>query len=95
MTYTKEQIELITTNLEYQTERELHDAFDAMLDETTERVSLLGMTYAPSDVLKNVDPIAYRCGFNDWLDSMDDVYTCVDNEYYLVSDVEGLLEEVA
>lgn len=48
---------------------ELHDRFDDLLDETAGEVRVGGLTYAPSAVLQAIDPIAYRCGFNDWLDS--------------------------
>ena len=45
------------------------DCYDEMLDETLS-VSLPEMGgYDASRVLKALDPIAYRCGFHDWLDS--------------------------
>lgn len=50
----------------------LHERYDDMLDEVTsdgDGVHIGNLTYAASAVLKAVDPIAYRVGFNDWLDS--------------------------
>lgn len=45
------------------------DRYDEMLDETLS-VSLPEMGgFDASRVLKALDPIAYRCGFHDWLDS--------------------------
>jgi len=43
------------------------DQYDQMLDD------LYGefMGYLPSDILKSVDPIAYRCGLVDYVDSLD------------------------
>lgn len=44
--------------------------FDIALDEEEGSVRVCGLTYAVSDVLKNVDPTAYRCMFLDWVDNM-------------------------
>lgn len=42
--------------------------YDEFLNEVYGEVTLgIGLTYSASRVLKEVDPIAYRCGFNDWL----------------------------
>jgi len=57
--------------MKYVPEHEAHDRYDEMLDECCELVRIGSLTYDPSHVLKNVDPIAYRCGFVDWLDSED------------------------
>lgn len=46
------------------------DQFDEMLDETHEPVTLMGLEWAPSEILREMDPTAYRCEFNDWTDSM-------------------------
>lgn len=42
--------------------------YDQMLDETNEQIVIGNLLYAPSDVLKAVDPIAYEQGFFDYLD---------------------------
>ena len=42
--------------------------YDQMLDETNEQIVIGNLLYAPSDVLKAVDPIAYEQGFLDYLD---------------------------
>ena len=41
--------------------------YDQMLDETNEQIVIGNLLYAPSDVLKAVDPIAYEQGFYDYL----------------------------
>lgn len=47
------------------------DRYDDMLDECNP-VALPHMGgFDPADVLRALDPIAYRCGFYDWLDSED------------------------
>jgi len=50
-------------------ESELHEMYDDMLDDVYPDLTIAGMNYTTSDALKNLDPTAYRCGFNDWLDS--------------------------
>jgi hypothetical protein len=51
------------------TDYDLHERFDDMLDEVYGDVVLGGTEYNHSTTFKAVDPIAYRCGFSDWLDS--------------------------
>mgnify|MGYP003406281199 CR=1 FL=1 len=50
-------------------DRELHERYDEFLDEIYPKCEIAGLSYYTAHVLKNVDPVAYRCGFNDWLDS--------------------------
>jgi hypothetical protein len=66
------------------TECELENRFEDMIDETTPLVVILGMPYNPSQVLKNVDPTAYRCCYADWLDAevQNESLTEIDGEYY-------------
>lgn len=42
--------------------------YDQTLDEVYPDCKVAGLTYTTSDVLKNIDPTAYRCGLCDWLD---------------------------
>ena len=65
-------------------ERDLYERYDSFLDECLGMVEIGGLEYNQSLALKNVDPIAYRCGFNDWLDSelSDDRIILVNNKYY-------------
>jgi hypothetical protein len=46
------------------------DQFDELLDEQGE-VKIGNLGYYPSYILKNCDPIAYRCGLNDFIDCID------------------------
>ena len=47
----------------------LDQRYRDMLDEAYEPVNIAGLEYSTSNALRLVDPIAYTCGFNDWLDS--------------------------
>ena len=55
-------------------EPDLHDHYDEMLDDTyqeeIDQVSFISLP-CPSELLKEHDPVAYRCGYNDYLDSFD------------------------
>ena len=52
------------------TEAELYERYDDALDgdDDDQLIRIGTLTYTASRVLKAVDPIAYRVGFNDWVD---------------------------
>lgn len=50
-------------------EDEAYTMFDEMLDESYPSFKIGQLEYSPSQILKECDPIAYRCEFNDWLDA--------------------------
>lgn len=50
-------------------DRELHEMYNEFLDECYGETEIAGYHYQTSRVLKEIDPIAYRCGFSDWLDA--------------------------
>ena len=45
--------------------------YDDWLDDCYPEVSYAGQTCSPSYALKELDPIAYRCGFSDYADGID------------------------
>jgi hypothetical protein len=65
-------------------DHELHELYDDMLDDVYGEVKIAGLSYATSSALKNIDEVAYLCGFNDWLDSQvtDGILFEHDGEYY-------------
>ena len=52
------------------TEDEAYEMYDDMLDQCYEPYNMSGMIYMPSDILKECDPIAYRVGFSDYVDTL-------------------------
>lgn len=48
--------------------QELEEQFDDMINEYHE-VQIMGLEYTASDVLRKVDPTAYRCGLLDYADA--------------------------
>lgn len=75
------------------------DQFDDMLDESG-TVEAGGYSFYPSRILKELDPVAYRCGLNDYADSDFDVtendeYKALQEEIdQLQSDIEDLESEI-
>ena len=63
-------------------DHEAYERYDDMLDECYGEVKICGMSYCTSRALKEVDPIAYRCGFSDYTSHLEE-----DNIY-----VEGFTE---
>jgi hypothetical protein len=51
------------------TDRDLHEMYDEMLNDVYGECEVAGMKYETAYVLKDLDPVAYRVGFNDWLDA--------------------------
>ena len=47
----------------------VEENIDEIIDETNEEVNIGSLTYSPSEVLKNVDPVAYRCYISDMADA--------------------------
>jgi hypothetical protein len=57
--------------MKYIDEDKAHEQYDEMLDECFGEIKVGYLTFAPSRVLKEMDPVAYRCWFNDWMDSQN------------------------
>lgn len=58
---------------------ELMEQYDEMLDECYPMVKIGYVELYPSKVLQECDPIAYRVGFSDYLDSLEDCEDCDKN----------------
>ena len=50
------------------TETEIEEQFDDFLDEVYPVVKIGELTFYPSQILKNCDPIAYRIGISEFED---------------------------
>lgn len=66
--------------------------FDDMMDECTEQCAFCKALGSPSRILKECDPIAYRCGVNDYFGSSDEWYE-IEGETYRKEEVEEKREE--
>ena len=94
----KERKEFNTRILEHvESEAEVVDAYE-MYDEALDSngdIHIGSLSYAPSNVLKKVDSIAYNCGFNDFMDSMSDTIIEIGSSYYNRDDVKEALEALS
>lgn len=74
--------------------------FDEALDSEGD-IQVAGLTFSPSDILKNCDETAYRCGVNDyadgegWIEINGDNYDSDEVEKARESFVEELQSELA
>ena len=48
-------------------DNELVNAFNWQFDDIHGDIVIAGITFSPSDILKELDPIAYNEEFNNWL----------------------------
>ena len=79
---------------EHCTPIDAEEEFEELLSETCEVVKIGTLEYDPGYVLRNIDPVAFRCGVSDML-ADDEQYMEVDGEYYRVYDVENMVEELS
>ena len=67
-----------------------YGAYDESLD-SYGTVSIMGLEFDPSRIIKELDPTAYHCGYNDWVDSdQSDLEDAIHNEDY--SEIEWIEE---
>lgn len=63
-----------------------YDAYDEFLD-SEGTVDVCGLEFYPSRILDECDPVAYRCGYNDWMDEHQrDLEEAIENEEYFEID---------
>lgn len=76
-------------------ERDLEMLYREFLDEYYGEVEICGYKYESSSALRVVDPVAYRCGFADWISAeLDERLIEVDGEYFVREDFEEYLENL-
>jgi len=60
------------------TEQEAYEIYDDMLNECTPNIQIGYIEFEASKLLAEHDPIAYRTGFNDYLDIINEDYDTSD-----------------
>ena len=72
------------------------DMFEDILDECYPEVTIGNCTFSPSRVMKELDPIAFRIGVQENLDSLTEDLNLyeLNGGYYQVSDIEEMLDEL-
>lgn len=93
----KKEIDRLEKKLEnFEVNPEDHEReYDDCINEQGE-VIITGITFSPADILKEIDPTAYRCGLIDFVDACidrDDLpeYRSIENE---LEDLKNELEDL-
>lgn len=66
--------------------------YDDFLDDVYPDLTIAGMSFSTSRALKELDPTAYRCGMNDWIDSEN--FVEINGDYYDADDCERIKDEM-
>ena len=62
------------------TESDLQESFEQSLDDMYPEVTICGITFSASRVLREMDPIGFQVSMIDYADNMD-IEVCEDEEY--------------
>jgi hypothetical protein len=81
----------IAQNAEKFSDNDLQSMYDETLNEIYGKISICNLDYPASYALKSVDPIAYDCGFSDYLATSDHMIE-LNGVYYAYSDIEAGVE---
>ena len=60
------------------TQEDLEERFDIELNDGYDWPEIGGIRFAPSDILRELDPIAYRVGLSDFHSELADAYRIVE-----------------
>ena len=73
------------------------EMFEELLDECYPEVKIGNMTFSPSQVVKELDPIAFDIGAKENLDSLaeDGSLYEFDGDYYRLDDIDAMLDDLA
>ncbi len=69
------------------------EQFEELLSETCETVKVGCCEWDAGYVMKELDPVAFRCGVSDYL-ADEEQFVEVDGEYYNISDIENMIDEL-
>ena len=61
------------------TESDLQESFEQYLDDVHPEVTIAGITFSPSRILREMDPIAFQVSMSDYADNMD-IEVCEEHE---------------
>jgi len=71
-------------------DREIEEQYDEALNDSG-MIKIGILEYAPADVLKSVDPVAYRCGLSDYIHFLledEIIFEHVDGTYHSIPEGE-------
>lgn len=83
----KEEMEELTERLN-EKGNNCYNEFDEVLNDTHELFKVAGLLFSPSEILRKCDEIAYRRGYNDWINEE------INNIEIRLEELKEKLEEV-
>ena len=75
---------------------DLEQLYRDMLDECEPEVKVAGLSFCASRIVEELDPVAFRCGVNDYADSLvnDSITEEIGGNHYDYKEAESIVEEV-
>lgn len=75
---------------------DLEELYRDMLDECEPEVKVAGLSFSASRIIEELDPTAFRCGVNDYADSLigETISEEIDGEYYNLDEVNDIRDEI-
>lgn len=75
---------------------DIEQLYRDMLDELHPEVKVAGLSFCASCIVEELDPIAFRCGVNDYADSLvnDTLTEEINGNYYDLKEAEYIVDEV-
>jgi hypothetical protein len=75
---------------------DLEELYRDMIDECEPVVKVGGLSFTPSRIIEELDPTAFRCGVNDYADSLigETISEEIDGEYYNLDEVNDIRDEI-
>jgi len=75
---------------------DLDQLYRDMLDECEPEVKVAGLSFCASRIVEELDPVAFRCGVNDYADGLvnDSITEEIDGNHYDLREAQDIVDEV-
>ena len=75
---------------------DLEQLYRDMLDECEPEVKVAGLSFCASRIIEELDPVAFRCGVNDYADGLvnDSITEEINGNHYDLREAQDIVDEV-
>ena len=75
---------------------DLEQLYRDMLDECEPKVKVAGLSFCASRIVEELDPVAFRCGVNDYADGLvnDSITEEINGNHYDLREAQDIVDEV-
>ena len=75
---------------------DLEQLYRDMLDECEPEVKVAGLSFCASRIVEELDPVAFRCGVNDYADGLvnDSITEEINGNHYDLREAQDIIDEV-